>query len=862
MALVSRKAPPKIGSGSTVGPKTVSFSGTSADPTPSATSSRVVLRSKPKIGHIPVNTRNIVDEDPLSVAIGLFRDHMASLHNRQLDGEEIEFEVHLGVFGGSNGTNDMYWTNAYNYCRNLPGVKKYFSSILDEKVVNLAPSTYTVRKRTYRGREPAWQAKKRIDMQDVSDYWARLVLSSETLTHEPEEIEETTTRWISRHTFIYKNARIDFSKTSTNGENTHEIEVEYILDTPGYNVRTFIDICKEIIREMFGSPLLFTFSQLEAVCKIANTYLDPNNISHRTYLDRSYFSEARTLGVGQVNFDGLFRSEKKDRNDKVTISSLEYLLSVKVEGERKALVVYDGVWLIFSPYHAQLWSVGPQYADVPITILDCEHYDVNSIYFLHALFLDGSDYRKKYFEEGYTNAAVWRDTAVKQGILPANLSLLFKDFDPVNNSDFFEKAAKMAARLKEPGMVRNDGLTLTPAKLDYYALIAAPRILKWKPVITIDLKVKVDKAGAVKLYTSDAVFREGEYVLEDFEFRGTSTNRFNNSVNLNKIPFNTGSIIEFKWDSEALELSAIRNRNDKTGANRPHVAEDNWKRMTSENLLLDEKTLLGQNNTLVKKAHNRIKASLITGAIRGRSGLYLGDIGTGKGQDVNKWVDKSGRPLFNKVFCFEPDTKNIEDLEIRIAEYPALKDKVHILQAYGQETKKIRKFISSYIGDAKLDIITMMDSLTFFFDPSGKDLSALANTVEKCLKPGGNFLWKMLDGNRVTEAFSVARGAKVLSYGSDITIEKLNANELKVNILPWVTDQVEWISSVKRLSDALKVVGIEKPAITETLLTKEYGAYSNLYSYGDFKLTADITTLSPEIAYVFNVSDPLEPPYS
>jgi SAM-dependent methyltransferase len=397
--------------------------------------------------------------------------------------------------------------------------------------------------------------------------------------------------------------------------------------------------------------------------------------------------------------------------------------------------------------------------------------------------------------------------------------------------------------------------------LSYHQLVAEPAILKWKPEITVDLKVLVAKDGKLSLYSSDRIYSEGQYFPEDFLFMGTPTNHFNNAVDMDNIPFNSGSIVEFRWNTLSQQLVAIRNRNDKAGANRPFVAEDNWKRMTQSNLILDRTTLLGRNNSLVKKAHNRIKSTLLSNAVKGVEGLTLLDIGGGQGADINKWSGgtATSKPLFRHIFCVEPNEDNIRDFRVRLAEYPNLKNRVHLLQARGQDTKDIRSLMNEYDVD-KVDVVSMMDSLTFFFNPDNSDLEALGKTVKRCLKPGGSFIFKMMDGTLVEQAFQLQRST-TLKFGEDTIVSRLGTHQVEVTILPWITQQTEWLSSVDRLTHTLNLKGVARTAITETLLTPEYGAYSALYSYGDFKLDSDITHLPQEIVQVYNASEPFEPPF-
>ena len=675
-------------------------------------------------------------QNELAEKISLLHREFGLLSRRKLDYEEIELEVRLGVTPGKSGTNDLYWINAYDACKNLPGVKKKWSRIYDIRL-DTGDRSASFRKRQYEGKEGVWQLKKNINQIDVSDYWARISLNTESLTHQPDVDTGMINRWISRHTFILDNARIDFSKSISNGELTNEIEIEYIPGVRGYDINRFIEICLQVSTFMHNTPLPFKYSDLEAVGRMANTYLTKDHIATYSSIDRSYLSEARNLTLGEINYKKLFRSEyvdKKPGDDKRKANERNWWLLRKVDGERMMLVVCNlGTWLIFPPYQARLLSLEEHHIGLPFTMIDCELYNTN-LYFIHSIFLDGDDIRGYNFSESQERAIEWRDN--NSNLLPRAMDLIFRKPILATPETFFSSMSEIITISKNGIRIndgaddinfKDDGIMLTPAEMNYYDLASrSAQILKWKPVITVDLKT-IKENGKIKLF-STSKNKEGE--IENRLFTGTKSNPFDGRIDFKNIAFNNNSVVEFRWNAEEKQLEAIKNRYDKSGANRPEVAKDNWKRMTQDNLILDEFTIQGKTNKLVKKAHNRIKTTLFREAsqrkgISERKGLKLLDLGGGQGGDINKLVDSfgdnKGQAIFRKVYVIEPNDKYIADYKLRLKEYPQLADIVRIIKGEGQDTKKIWKFI----GEKQVDVISMMDSLTFFFNPNGKDLKKL-----------------------------------------------------------------------------------------------------------------------------------------
>lgn len=822
-----------------------------------------------------------IGEDSLTKRIDFFLRHAEMVERKKLEENEVEFEVRIGVSGQKTGTNDLFWINAYNYCRKHPNVKrKCYSFLTDERIgdengkrhVKQAP---VFRRRTYLGQPSVWQSKKNISTEDISDYWVRLSLNVESLTHPPTELRENfdiklTTRWISRHTFFIGNARVDFSKVEHNGRLTNEIEVEYIKGLG--TVDNFSTICRDIVSSMFDTPIPFTFGQLRDISEYVNTILNPKADRILPYLDRSLFSEARNLGVENLNFYSMFRNPRSKEEEGKLLPDREWYLSLKVDGERVFVIIsIFGTWLLFPPYQARFVCLTDAHTNVPLTVLDCER-DGNNLYYIHALLIEGKEMRNLYLGKNRNDTIEWWDNPNRRNYFPKDVNLFFKTADPANSKDFFSKAEQYVEACHKPclvadgnkkAMFENDGIILTPADKTYFEM-AEDRtlILKWKPIITIDLLIKLDEDNNVKLYSANSSKdHSGNITRFDELFTGTKSNPFNGRIDMNGQPFNHMSVMEFYWDRETEKLIAKNNRYEKSGANRKEVAEDNWQRMTQSSKILDEPTLLGKTNILMKKYHNALKKRLYKEVTFSKRSVTLLEIGAGVGADINKWVDDTKKQArFEWIVAVEPDSDNITELKKRLLAYDALKGRVFILQAKGQEIKKIASFIREKTGEKQVDVIAMMDSLTFFFDPERKELGKLANTVKKCLRPGGSFIWKMLDGNRLREAFRPLEN-KVLKFGNDTDFEQLDNNRVKVSIRPWIENQSEYITDVDDMRTTLELIGIEKQANDEILLSNDYSQLSRLYSYGHFRLSGGIDSVTKEIALTYNATVPLSGPF-
>jgi SAM-dependent methyltransferase/uncharacterized protein YnzC (UPF0291/DUF896 family) len=844
--------------------------------------------------------------------------HMRSflLRRRRLPGEAIELEVRVGVVPHKSGTHELWWINAYNFCRQR-ATTRLWSQFISTSV---SDTSAEFRMRQYKDKPDAWQMKKTIDEKVVSDQWCKVSLASEAPSHQPMFIEDRNIRYISRHSFLIGNARIDFSKVYSNGEITNEIEVEYNFDIDAavrlreneYNLETnvstshvrdvrtlalpkimvssgersaakvtrgtppfvksinqtvkemketaiaaeeqkqrratalfvsdFIKLTHEIIAAMFNTPLPFNFTMLAKVSTLANAILS-DEVSVTTYLDRRNISEAQTLNINHMNNQTMFKGLNENRS---------YNLSLKTDGERRILIICEyGTWLLFPPYQAALLSLTEDHLGIRPTIIDGELVG-KQLYVLDTLFSEGTDVRRYNHIRRLEMCNEFIDRVLTGGLnLFNDIIIMQKVWTPVNNDNgnffgLFEQVWR--TRFGDLGTLPCgfpvDGVMMIPIERPYQdATDPNSRvILKWKPEITIDLKVR--KTGdKIEVYTvGDTDNAQGVDIL----FTGSTVSKFVGGVDMDNIDYNRNAIVEFKYVDG--NLVAVRTRPDKSGPNSEIVATGNWTKMSLPNMMLTYETMVGHNNILMKKYHNRINRSLYNNALAAgtkskRYGKILLDIGTGLGAFLNKVGD------YGLILCVEPNEEYItgaisgDGLKIRLRQYDReFRSKVKILQAYGQDWAEITEFVTKHVNEynpqakGRVDVISMMDSLTFFFDPARENLKGLARTVRNCLKRDGLFIWKMLDGDTLRNKFAIEGDTDTIcaSVHNGDGITKMNDYQVRVNILPWIKDQVEYMTSVHDMKRYLGLSGTTMWARDEPLLSAQYIRMSGLYSYGSF----------------------------
>lgn len=794
----------------------------------------------------------------LETEVELMVRERAFLSSRALPGEEIEMEARLGVKPGASGTSGLFWINAYKFVRAMPGKRtwaNYTHTVISDPVIS------------FRQRDGSWSVKKEVRSVPLSNHWAKLALSTEAFSGEPSipelqdpnasELYKPVVRHIARHSFYIGSSRVDFTKTYTNGELTFEVEIEYLAPAlrvsnpqrdweayqrrererkagtnpeapsvaafpPSYvkeHVEPFIELIYSITSAMFQTPLPFTYEMLLTVSGICNALLarsyEDKDIRAAQYLNRNYLSDAGPLDIKHLNSGWFFKGGRT------------WTCTLKTDYQRMTLVICDqGTWLLFPPLQAALYAKNDVHTLTRLTIVDGElDRSKNELWLLDALWVDGVDVRGvESHLKRYEQFRAWQETVADQRLFEG-LTIRYKKHNILTWNSFFTEVESVWESRHGAGY-KVDGLIFTPNVRYQDGTDPNNRIvLKWKPEITIDLIVNKDSKGNLVVLSA----RDDESSLSgkvEEQFRGSDMSRLM-GIDMAGVTYNRGAIVEFACRDS--RLVAVLERSEKTGPNRSDHAIDSWLKATVDTLRVDAATLTGKNNVLMRKYHNRIKDDLFRRAAATSSeGLVLLDIGSGRGGDLQKMKNHG----YSKIICVEPNEDSLDELERRLREMePEFQDRVFTLKAHGEDWREIKQFAIKN-GITKVDVVSMMDSLTYFFEPGGASLTSLARTVNSLLGDGGLFIWRSLDGASVSTVFEQT-GESELVYG-DSKITSLGGNRVRVDIPPNQLGIEEYLTNVQQLKAALNLSGEVEMAQDEWMLTNAYISLSKLYAHGVF----------------------------
>ena len=376
--------------------------------------------------------------------------------------------------------------------------------------------------------------------------------------------------------------------------------------------------------------------------------------------------------------------------------------------------------------------------------------------------------------------------------------------------------------------------------------------IKWKPYHTIDMTVVIRNNG-IEILVFD----------NETEVRFTGTDRY--PLNYADVDFShpladpnvknlsSCTVYEFRWDGS--KLYPAKYRPDKLFPNSLFVAQQTWDLIHKP---ITEEILIGNTMELVFKSHNREKAALYKSVYKKNDDLTYADFGAGNLGDLDKY-------RFRKVLAVEPYAKHIAEARRRLAN-SNIQDRVRIVEARVQDTSIVYNNLIDFIG-GQVDVVGSMFSMTFFWD-SLDNLMKLVELIDLCLKPGGKFIFTVMNGDAIEQAYKPAFGGNWLS-SLDAGLYKIDwpnkmTNELKINIPGRsVNNQTEYLFRIDDLIFQLGKRGYTldytKSLTDEKLLTVIETIYTGFFMAGVFTKPLNQNT-RPNTQVVVPIAHPVIQP--
>lgn len=794
------------------------------------------------------------------------------LDNYQNSSGVIELEAKFGFYTNKFNSNVPY----IHYDRLLNKLRNIDSIVEISETSNVAQHDNIRRITTVKlGDQPEtilWQTKNRIRDFDIYDYDMRISINLEQEISAQPIFTPKIIRERSRHTFSLYNGliKIDMTEVIMRDEDKtikpkYEVEVEYTGNRN--NLDLFQQEIENIFKLLRGTNIVFTSNEKKRVTD------DFTNILGGS---KEILVEARNIKKKDLVFGGIVGNQNV-RDERVLAQprrsevprGTNYIVTIKADGLRKLLIIHStGVWLIHPPFEYNLvlnTKILPKLSSLLNSlngsIFDGELVELkryNGVLFNYLIF-DCLSFKgdRRIQDQTYISRQKIIEAVAKVIKTPV-LTVNVKESQEVTVDNFFSTVKYFLDR-RTSLEYNEDGLMFTPIDIIYNpmsqkyplrerSLTSVPDICKWKKPedITIDFSIKPVLNGKIELYSFDSI--KGKSVL----FTGSQMNPLtpdmidhDNPLTKN-VPANL--IVEYEFKNGL--MSPRRIRYDKSGANKLLIALDNWEDIMNP---IGEKDLIGETLMMSRSYGNRIKRNLYNSLITTDTLVNILDIGSGRGGDVDKW-----KRLKGFIVAVEPNVSNRTEL-IRRIEINDMNNRVFVVPTGGEDTVTITNIVKQNIPDGKVDVITMMLSLSFFWS-SSSHLDALTNTIINNLKPGGKILFYTIDGDSLEQLMRERNTDHISLATANIKLYPKKEGDIgrEVDfILPdtIVGEQREYVVKLDELTKRLETYGIflhklEK-ADTEKFLSEDNKIYSALYSFGQY-INSD-----PELLFI-NSSSPVQ----
>lgn len=406
-------------------------------------------------------------------------------------------------------------------------------------------------------------------------------------------------------------------------------------------------------------------------------------------------------------------------------------------------------------------------------------------------------------------------------------------------------------------------------------------VRKWKPLMTIDFRIRRTDTGSLTLMTNSFSAKK------EIPFKN-SRYPWNGNAEIDETMI--GKIFEFRWGhSDLFSDSAfipIRERSDKSTPNNCDVAMSIWI-LINDPITLED--LYGETTTGLRRYHNRVKTALLQEMAEktGKQNPTLLDLGSGSGGDRTKWGP------FSHVYAVEPDIQNLRELISRkqgksSIDYQALfnqhnQDQEESTHDYYSKMSRVHHrshaphpdrnkkqnrgplkrvptitvinagaenilSLQDQVPSGQIDCVTMFNALTFFYD-SKEHLEQLIQTISKFLVPGGYCYMIAFDGELLLNSLqtSETEGDEAKTYDriktKNYSIAKVpdpSCRKIWIRIEGGIVrGQFEYLIDARELVKVMDVFGFrlleERYLNEETLLSSEEYWFSSMFKVLKFR---------------------------
>jgi len=788
--------------------------------------------------------------------------------------------VNLGSYSGGPGILEVEikfgYYNVDGFRSNVPyyhfaRLQKYLQdnlgkSIVDDFTINgitheeSTVSAYpNIRKITVAGRADSpdiitWENKTVLQDIDIRAYDIRLSINREVKVEKPVyQLPRPTIRERSRISFILYHkdepaGKIDMTEVMMTINNTMRQSFEVEMEMLGDDISRFERLTEVLFKILHGTNFLYTVTEKNNMQSAVATMLQKQNVLEGSIMVNGHreklFVEARNVKRRDIVYGGI-----------VGNPSTSYNLTFKADGIRKLLVIHTtGIWLVYPPEEFNLMvlpsnnkvitikNVQTPYSKLlssyNLTVLDGELVGTNLYLAFDVLSNAGNlAVQKEHYSARLRIARAYKTFSVTDFAIDTKetTSLLTPE-------DFFKYTTEYLHKRKQLSYPE-DGLMFIPENAPYNphselrpmhdrVLTEVPDTCKWKEPVNITIDFAIEHRQGEIVLLSGAHGRNVPFVGDDINPVTPDMIDHTAALTLN-VP--SGKVVEYEFINNKFSPRIVRY--NKLYPNSLEVALDNWKDINDP---VTVETMEGKDLDLVFTYHNRVKKSLYDYA----KGKTLLDIGSGKGGDIKKWKNAN----FTHIVAVEPNSDNRATFVSRRAR-AQMDNNIYLVPTGGEDTEAITAAVQEFIPRGKVDVVSIMLSLSFFW-ASSEHLEALVDTIVHNLKPGGKIIFLTIDGDVITQ---------IMEPWNAPHFHNLKLANVTVKLFPpcsgWgraveftipnsiVNTQLEYLVHLADLTLALQSYGFRLTqryrAEKEKLLSKDGLIYTSMYSYGVYENVSD-----------------------
>lgn len=681
------------------------------------------------------------------------KDKILEILSRHNFKNELEFRI--GEFKWINNKSIFESNNEIDYFYRLKNLlteygicHKKYNTI--EKIYN--EINYNV-KEIYNkdDKTTIYQQKKKIYTYNIYDFNIRIAISKENIIPQYKGKNEYVLREKERYSFDLNYCNIDLTKVKQDNKMMFEIELEL-------KEKINIDILNKIL-----SLILFTKDLSQNII----TTTEKNKIINE---------------YKQIFNTGFFVGAQPETLQKHLIHELgkiEYAITDKADGDRYILFISSDKTVYFIDNNIKKVLKTDIKSNLYYsTVIDGELIKKNDKFLFLAF--DIIAFNNKDLRGDNTQYLKTRLNRLNHIIETINNNCEDKYFE-IKMKKYYYKNIFLGAKKIMDDIVNkdyeNDGLIYTPMNECYPVNKKWKMLLKWKPseMNTIDFyAVKDVNSNIWNLYVQHYNSKNpkscvNELVLFDVnklcENNKTDTKTFITYISkdlidpITKEPYETNTVIEFKWDKSKNMWIPLRTRWDKTYnvnkfGNFSSVACNIWNSIHNpvklEDLFLYVKRTQNnqdENNFFFKTMrnfHNNIKRNLYDKYLKNTNNLL--ELASGKCGDLHKWINSNIQNVDGFDYCYN----SLQECKKRI---DGVDKKLHDrFKFYNVDLTSNNLNIDIFEND-KYDNASCHFAIHYFLK-SKQTFENLFKILNKSLKKDGLFICTFIDDKELYKLFN------------------------------------------------------------------------------------------------------------